>query len=123
MASVRIHPTAVVSLETELGENVEIGAHAVIEGKVIIGDDCIIRPHVCLIGPLTMGRGNMVHSGAVLGDRPQHSRSKGEPTSTEIGDFNVIREHVTIHRGTTHSMKTVLGSHNFMMVNSHIGHD
>ena len=70
-SSCRIHPTAVISPETELGENVEIGAFAFIEGKVRIGADSIIRPGAYLYGPLTMGRGNTIYTGAVLGEKPQ----------------------------------------------------
>jgi UDP-N-acetylglucosamine acyltransferase len=119
----RVHPTAVVSPEAELAEGVEIGPYAVLEGRVRLGPDCIIRPHALLIGPLTMGRGNVVYSGAVLGERPQHLKYKDEPTSLEVGDGNIFREHVTIHRGTTQSWKTRIGNNNFFMVNSHIAHD
>jgi UDP-N-acetylglucosamine acyltransferase len=118
-----IHPTALVAPTAELGENVEIGAHVIIEGKVTIGPACVIRPGAFLYGPLTMGRRNMVYSGAILGEAPQHLKYQGEPTSLEIGDGNVFREFVTIHRGTTHRMRTIIGSDNYFMVNSHIGHD
>jgi UDP-N-acetylglucosamine acyltransferase len=70
-----------------------------------------------------MGRGNHVYSGAVLGEQPQHTQYKGEPTSLEIGDDNIFREHVTVHRGTTAAWTTRIGSHNFFMANSHIAHD
>jgi UDP-N-acetylglucosamine acyltransferase len=119
----RIHPTAVVSAEAELAEGVEVGPHVVIEGRVRIGPDCRIRPHALLCGPLTMGRGNAVYSGAILGERPQHLKYNDEPTSVEIGDHNIFREHVTIHRGTTHSWVTRIGSHNFFMAGSHVAHD
>jgi UDP-N-acetylglucosamine acyltransferase len=121
--SARIHPTAVISDDAVVGDHVEIGAFTVVEGPVLLGSHCVVRPGAYLYGPLTMGRGNVVHSGAVLGDQPQHLRFAGEPTTLEIGDANVFREHVTIHRGTSHSMKTVIGHHNFFMVNSHVGHD
>ena len=121
--SPRIHPTAIISAEAELADSVVVGAHAVIEGKVTIGPDCVLRPHALVCGPLTMGRGNIVYSGAVLGERPQHLKYNDEPTSTEIGDYNIFREQVTIHRGTTHSMRTKVGNRNFFMVNSHVGHD
>ncbi len=88
-----------------------------------IGRDCVIRPGAYLYGPLTMGQGNTVYTGVVLGESPQHLKYNGEPTSLEIGDGNVFREFVTVHRGTTHHMKTVIGNHNYFMVNSHIGHD
>jgi UDP-N-acetylglucosamine acyltransferase len=122
-SSCRIHPAAVISPDVQLGENVEVGALAVLEGPMIIGDDCVVRPGAYLFGPLTLGQGNQVFSGAILGERPQHLKYNNEPTSLQVGDFNVFREHVTIHRGTTHAMKTVIGNHNYFMANSHIAHD
>jgi UDP-N-acetylglucosamine acyltransferase len=113
----------VVSGEAELAEGVEVGPYAVLEGRVRLGPGCAVRPHALLCGPLTMGRDNVVHSGAVLGERPQHLKYNGEPTSLEVGDGNIFREHVTIHRGTTHSWVTRIGSHNLFMVNSHVAHD
>jgi UDP-N-acetylglucosamine acyltransferase len=121
--SARIHPTAIISPEAQIGENVEIGPFSVLEGQVYIGADCVIRPGAYLFGPLTMGRGNIVFTGTVLGEEPQHLRYQGEPTSLEIGDHNSFREHVTVHRGTAATGKTVIGSHNFFMAHSHIGHD
>jgi UDP-N-acetylglucosamine acyltransferase len=121
--SPRIHPSAVIAPEAELAEDVEVGAHVVIEGPVKIGPGCVLRPQVLLCGPLTMGSGNMVYSGAVLGERPQHVKYNGEPTRLEIGDGNVFREHVTVHRGTTHSWVTRIGNHNFFMAGSHVAHD
>src|SRR5260370_15575511 len=122
-SSCRIPPAAVISPQAQLGENVEVGALAVIDGPVIIGDDCVIRPGAYLFGPMTFGRGNVVYSGAGLGERPQHIKFNNEPTTLEIGDHKLFREHVTVHRGTTHSMKTIIGSNNFFMVNSHVAHD
>jgi UDP-N-acetylglucosamine acyltransferase len=121
--SVRIHPTAVVSPDAALADGVEVGAYAVIEGQVRMGAGCVLRPAAHVYGPLTMGDGNVVHSGAVLGEKPQHLKYNSEPTGVEIGNHNVFREHVTVHRGTTHSWTTRIGSHNFFMVNSHIAHD
>jgi UDP-N-acetylglucosamine acyltransferase len=119
----RIHPTAIIGPEAELADDVQVGAYAVIEGKVRVGPGCIIRPGVHLFGPLTMGCNNIVHSYAVLGEQPQHLRYKGEPTRVEIGDGNIFREYVTVHRGTTASWVTRIGSHNFLMASSHIAHD
>ena len=119
----RIHPTAVIAPEAELADGVQVGPYVVIEGRVRIGSGCILRPHAHLCGPLRMGHGNVVFSGAVLGERPQHLQYKDEPTSLEIGDENIFREHVTIHRGTTHTGKTEIGSRNFFMAGSHIAHD
>jgi UDP-N-acetylglucosamine acyltransferase len=119
----RIHPTAVISPEAELAEGVEVGPYAVLEGRVRLGPGCVVRPHALLCGPLTLGRDNVVHSGAILGERPQHLRYNNEPTSLEVGDGNIFREYVTVHRGTTHSWVTRIGSHNLFMVNSHVAHD
>jgi UDP-N-acetylglucosamine acyltransferase len=119
-SSARIHPTALVSAEAELSDNVEIGAYAILEGNVRLGPDCVVRPHALLCGPLTMGRGNVVFSGAILGERPQHLGYNDEPTSLEIGDGNTFREGATIHRGTTQSWATRIGSNNYFMVNTHI---
>jgi UDP-N-acetylglucosamine acyltransferase len=121
--SARIHPTALISPEAELAGDVVVGAYVIIEGRVRIGPGCVIRPHVHLCGPLTMGSGNVVFTGSVLGERPQHLKYNDEPTGVEIGDHNIFREHVTIHRGTTHSWTTRIGSHNFLMAHSHVAHD
>jgi UDP-N-acetylglucosamine acyltransferase len=121
--SARIHPTAIVSAEADIAEDVEVGPYAVLEGAVRVGPGCVLRPHVHLIGPLSLGRGNAVYTGAVLGERPQHLKYNGEPTGVEVGDFNIFREGVTVHRGTTQSWTTRIGSHNFFMANSHVAHD
>jgi UDP-N-acetylglucosamine acyltransferase len=118
-----VHPTAIVSAEAELAGDVVVGPYAVVEGKVGIGPGSVVRPHVHLIGPLTMGRNNLVCTGAVLGERPQHLKYNDEPTGTEIGDDNIFREHVTVHRGTTHSWQTRIGNRNFFMAHSHVAHD
>src|SRR5262245_27097243 len=120
--SLRIHPTAIISPEAELADDVQVGAYVVIDGQVSIGSGCILRPHAYLCGRLTMGRGNVVFTGAVLGEQPQHIKYNNEPTALEIGDGNVFREHVTVHRGTTASGCTHIGSHNFFMANSHVAH-
>ena len=119
----RIHPTAVIAPEAELAEDVQVGPYVVIEGAVRIGSGCILRPDAYLCGPLTMGCRNVVFSGAVLGERPQHLHYQDEPTSLEIGDENIFREHVTVHRGTAYTGKTQIGSRNFFMAGSHIAHD
>lgn len=121
--SARIHPTAVIAPEAELAADVEVGPYAILEGAVRLGPGCVVRPLAHLIGPLTMGRDNQVFTGAVLGERPQHLKYQGEPTGVEVGDGNVFREHVTVHRGTTQSWTTRIGSRNFFMAGSHVAHD
>jgi UDP-N-acetylglucosamine acyltransferase len=121
--SARIHPTAVISAEAELADDVVIGPYVIIEGAVRLGPGCIVRPHAHLIGPLTMGRHNEVYTGAVIGERPQHLRFTDPPSGIEIGDHNIFREHVTIHQGTSPEHPTHIGHHNFLMANAHVAHD
>jgi UDP-N-acetylglucosamine acyltransferase len=119
----RIHPTALISPEAELADDIVIGPYTVIEGQVRIGPGCVLRPHVHLCGPLTMGKNNQVFTGAVLGERPQHIHYQDENTGVEIGDDNIFREGVTVHRGTAQSKLTKIGNANFFMANTHVAHD
>ena len=123
VAPARIHPTAIVSPEADLADDVQIGAYAIIEGPVRIGAGCFVRPGAHLFGPLTMGCHNQVFSHAVLGEQPQHSKYAGEATRVEIGDNNIFREGVTVHRGTTATWTTRIGNQNFLMANAHVAHD
>jgi UDP-N-acetylglucosamine acyltransferase len=119
-----IHPTAVIDSEAVIAADVQIGPYTIIEGPVEVGPGCVIEAHSCLCGPLTLGRNNFIGYGAVLGKSPQHRGYRGEPTSLQIGNDNVIREHVTIHRGTVQGNGvTTIGSRNMLMVGSHVGHD
>ncbi len=119
-----IHSTAVIDPRAELAPTVEVGPYAIIEGDVRVGHGCVIEGHACLSGPLIMGRDNFVGHGAVLGKNPQHRGYRDEPTLLRIGDGNIIREHVTIHRGTDQGGgETVVGDNNMFMVGSHVGHD
>jgi UDP-N-acetylglucosamine acyltransferase len=122
-ASTRIHPTAVVSGEARIAEDVALGPYVVVEGPVTIGAGCVVKPFAHLIGPLTMGCHNQIHAGAILGDAPQHLQYRGEPSAVEIGDHNVFREHVTVHRSTKAGEATRIGSHNYLMASSHVAHD
>jgi UDP-N-acetylglucosamine acyltransferase len=119
----RIHPTAVISPEAELAGDVQIGPCVVIEGQVRVGPGCVLGRGAHLCGPLSMGCGNVVFTGVVLGERPQHLKYEDEPTSLNIGDDNIFREHVTIHRGTAHTGKTQIGCRNSFMAGSHVAHD
>ena len=119
-----IHPTAVIDPEAALAPDVQVGPYAIIEGAVEIGPECIIEAHACLSGPLTMGAENFVGHGAVLGKSPQHRGYRGESTSLRIGDGNVFREYVTIHRGTVEGKGvTWIGDRNMFMIGTHLGHD
>lgn len=119
-----IHPSAVISPEAELAPDVQVGPYAIVEGRVEVGAGTVIEAHACLSGPLMMGRDNFVGHGAVLGKSPQHRTYRGESTSLNIGDGNIFREHVTIHRGTPGGGgRTSIGDRNLFMIGSHVGHD
>jgi UDP-N-acetylglucosamine acyltransferase len=119
-----IHPTAVIDPAAVLADDVQVGAYAIIDGPVEIGPGCVIEGHACLCGPLVMGRDNFVGHGAVLGKSPQHRGYRGELTMVRIGDGNVFREFVTVHRGTIQGGGTTwIGDQNMFMIGSHLGHD
>jgi UDP-N-acetylglucosamine acyltransferase len=119
-----IHPTAVIDPDAQLADDVRVGPYAIIEGTVEVGSGCVIDSHACLNGPLTMGCDNVISYGAVLGKSPQHRGYNGEATSVRIGDRNVFREFVTVHRGTIQGTGvTEIGDDNLFMTGSHLGHD
>jgi len=121
--SCQIHPSAIVSPQAQLGERVIVQPYAIIAAHVVIGDDCQIGPHAVIHDFVRMGRGNQIHAHAVLGDLPQDIGFDRRETWVQIGDHNVIREGVTIHRATSNERLTRLGSHAYLMANSHIAHD
>ena len=118
-----IHQTAVVHPKAQIDSTVVIGPYAVIEEGVAIGANCRIGPHVHITGSTTIGPDNHIYTGAVLGEAPQDVKYSGEPTRLRIGEGNVFREHVTIHRSTDPAEATVIGSHNLLMAHSHVGHN
>ena len=93
-----IHPSASIDPKAEVHSSCEIGAFTVIDANVRMGAHCVVGPHVHLTGHTQIGEGNVFHSGCVIGDAPQDLKYKDEPTRLRIGDNNVFREHVTVHR-------------------------
>jgi UDP-N-acetylglucosamine acyltransferase len=118
-----IHPTAVIHPKAKLDSSVTVGPYAVIDEAVEISPRCVIGPHVYLTGITSIGAENHFHAGAVIGDAPQDLKYDGTPTRVRIGDKNVFREHCTVHRSTKPDGETVIGSNNFLMQNSHVGHN
>jgi UDP-N-acetylglucosamine acyltransferase len=118
-----IHPTAIVHPRARLHSSVEVGPYAIVDEAVEIGADCVIGPYVHLTGVTQIGGENRFHTGCVIGDPPQDLKYKGEPTRLVIGDRNVFREHVTVHRSNKIAGKTVVGSDSFLMQHCHIAHD
>ncbi len=118
-----IHPTAIIHPQAKLDSTVEVGPYAVIDAGVELGSHCVIGPHVYLTGVTKVGEHNQFHAGCVIGDAPQDLKYKNEPTRVRIGNHNVFREHVTVHRATKADGETVIGSSNFLMANCHVGHN
>src|SRR5881397_1843015 len=118
-----IHPTAVIHPKTHVHPTARVGPYAVIDADVMVGAECEIGPHVYLTGLTKIGARNRFHAGCVIGDAPQDLKYKGEATGLRIGDNNVFREHVTVHRSNKAQEDTVIGNDNFLMAHSHVGHN
>lgn len=123
-----VHPTAIISKDTVLGDNVKIGPYVVIEGDVSIGDNTVIHAHVYIKGPLSIGVSNEIFPGSCLGAAPQDFSYRGSEGKIIIGNHNIIREGVTIHAPVGYndadiSKNTVIGDHCLLMVNAHIAHN
>ena len=119
----KIHPTAYVSPQAEIGANVEIGPFSIVESGAILADDCRRLARVSIKSGTIIGNSTTVGEGAVLGGLPQHKNSPDEPGTLSIGARNVIREHVTIHRAMNAGQETSLGDDCMLMVGSHVAHD
>ncbi|MBC6904703.1 acyl-ACP--UDP-N-acetylglucosamine O-acyltransferase [Saccharophagus sp. K07] len=119
-----IDPRAVIHPSAILGEGVSVGPFTVIGPDVEIGEGTTIESHVVIKGPTKIGRFNKIFQFSTLGEATPDLKYKGEPTTLTIGDHNVIREGVTIHRGTIQDRgDTLIGNHNLLMAYVHIGHD
>lgn len=120
----RVHPTAVVDPGARLGEGTVVEAYSVIGARVVLGPECVVGPHAVIEGPAVLGARNRVFPFASIGLAPQDLKFRGEETRLEIGDDNVFREGVTVHRGTAGGGGlTSVGSGNLLMVGAHVAHD
>ncbi len=117
MKNTVIHKKAII------GVNVRIGNFSTIDEDVIIGDNTWIGNNVSILNGTRIGENCQIHSGAVLGGIPQDLKYKDENTLLEIGNNNIVREYVTINKGTSSKGKTIVGNNNLFMSNAHIGHD
>ena len=118
-----ISPLAYIHPEARIGNNVEIGPFVFIDKNVVIGDNNKIMPNVNILYGARIGSGNTIFPGAVIGAVPQDLKFKGEETTAEVGDNNLIRENVTINRGTAAKSRTRVGNNNLLMESVHIAHD
>jgi len=118
-----IHPTAIIDPKSEIDSDVEIGPYVVIDGAVTIKRGTRVMAHAYLTGWTEIGEDNEIHPGAVLGAAPQDRAYKGQESYLRVGDRNIFREHVQVHRGTAAGSATVIGSDNFLMATAHVGHN
>ena len=120
----RIHPMALVDPAAELAADVEVGAFSIVGPHVRIGAGTVIGPHAVVTGRTTIGERNRIFQFSSIGDVPQDRKYGGEPTTTVIGDDNVIREYVSIHAGTALDLgTTTIGNGNLVLAYVHIAHD
>lgn len=119
-----IHPTAIIDPKAEIEEGVEVGPYSVIEKDVIIGEGVRVGPHVVIREGTRIGKRCQIFQFASIGEAPQAFAYKGEKTFLLIGDQNIFREFVTLHRGTSQGGgKTIIGNDNFFMAYAHVAHD
>jgi len=119
----KIHPSAIVSKNVEMGVENQIGPHVVIENGVKIGSHNQILAGAYICAGTEIGNYNEIHMHAVIGHAPQDTAYKKEKTFTKVGNHNKIREFVTIHRGTKAGSSTVIGDSNYLMAYSHVAHN
>ena len=120
----QIHPTALISPGAQIASNVSIGPYTLIGENVSIGSGCVIGAHVVIDGWTSIGEGNQISTGAVIGNCPQDMKFNGEVSYVVMGNHNIIREYVTINRGTTGGGGiTRIGNKNLLMTAVHVAHD
>lgn len=118
-----IHSTAIVDRHAEIDSLAEIGPYVVIDGPVRVGPRTRVLAHATLTGWTEVGADNLIHIGAAIGGEPQDLAFAAAESYVRIGDRNIIREHVQVHRGTKAGTATVIGNDNFLMCNAHVGHN
>ncbi len=121
----RIDPSAVIGPEVQLADDVQIGPSCRLDGRITLGPGTVLMGFNYLRGPLTIGANNRIYPFTCIGFEPQDYKFDPSKSGagTVIGDENILRENVTIHRATSDTVPTRIGSHNMFMVGSHVGHD
>lgn len=123
MSGVKIHPTAIVDPGAQLGADVDVGPYAVIGPRVTVGDRSVLGPRAILECNVRLGAECRVGSGSIIGGDPQDLKFKGEETWAEVGEGTVVREYVTVNRGTAESLRTTIGRKCLVMSYVHVAHD
>ncbi|HCF96731.1 MAG TPA: acyl-[acyl-carrier-protein]--UDP-N-acetylglucosamine O-acyltransferase [Verrucomicrobia bacterium] len=117
------HPTAIIDPKSEIGTNVTIGPFAIIEADTVIGDGCSIGPYAVIASGTRLGKDNQVFARAMLGFPPQDIAWSGGTSYLQIGDRNIFREGITLHRGTGEGSQTTIGNDCFFMAMAHVAHN
>ncbi len=123
MTSNLIHPRALIHPKAIVGEGTSVGPDAIIDEHVEIGASCEIRARAIITGHAKLGSGNQIGYGAIVGAEPQDLGYKNCESYTLLGDNNIVREYVTIHRGTKEGSTTSIGNNNYLMTGVHIAHN
>jgi UDP-N-acetylglucosamine acyltransferase len=118
-----VHPSAVIHPQAHVEDDVTIGPYCVIEEDTSIGGGTWLGPNVYIGRWTTIGRDNQIWNGAVIGGPPQDRKYHGEPSYLIIGHNNILREFVTVHRGSEPGSETVIGDDNYLMAYCHLGHN
>jgi UDP-N-acetylglucosamine acyltransferase len=118
-----IHPSALIGPDVQLADGVEIGPFCLLDGRIRLGSGCRLLGHVTILGDSEFGAQNILHPNVVIGDEPQDVTYSGGTRRVLIGNGNVFRESVTVHRGSEQGEITVIGDGNFFMQNAHVAHD
>lgn len=119
-----IHETSIVHSSSKIDDSVEIGPFCIVGENVEIKKDTKLISHVVIKGPTSIGANNTFYQFSTIGDDTPDKKFKGEKTKLEIGDNNIFREGVTVHRGTVQDKElTKIGSDNLFMAYSHVAHD
>lgn len=119
-----IHSTAIVHPNARIGARVEIGPYAIVGEHVALGEGTTVGPHAVIEGRTEIGRDSRIFQFASIGADPQDLKFHGEVSTLRLGDRNIVREFVTLHRGTEGGGgETVIGSDNLFMAYSHVAHD
>jgi UDP-N-acetylglucosamine acyltransferase len=118
-----VHPTAIIDPQAQVDESADVGPFCVIEGPVRVGPGTVLAPYVHLLGHTEVGSNCRLHSGTVVGDLPQDRAFSGAKSYVRIGNDTILREHVTVHRGTIPDSTTIIGDRCILMAGAHVGHN
>jgi acyl-[acyl-carrier-protein]--UDP-N-acetylglucosamine O-acyltransferase len=117
------HPRAMIHPKAQIGAGTSVGADVIIDEHVVIGENCEIRARAIITGHTRIGNENQIGYGVIIGSEPQDTAYKGAISFVEIGDRNIIREYVTINRGTAEHSTTKIGNDNLLFTGCHIAHN